>query len=75
MIMSEDWISSQEAKALLKRRDRQLRRYVQIGRLRSRPREGRVEYLREDVERLAQELPSEPQEPAPQLQLMPPGEF
>jgi hypothetical protein len=73
--MSEEWMNSQAARIHLHRTDRQLRRYVEIGQLRSRRRGRHVEYLRQDIERLAQELPSEAQEPAADLQLIPPSDL
>lgn len=55
--MSDDqWVSAHTAAARLKRTERQLRRYAQAGRVRSRLSGARVQYNAADVEQLATEL-------------------
>lgn len=72
---SPEWMSSAEAQRVLRRTPRQLRRYVESGRLRSRRLGTRVVYLRADVEHLVTQLPLDLPDSAPEVQLVPAGEL
>ena len=72
---NDEWMRSSEAQSYLGRTDRQLRRYVSSGRVRSRTRGGRVEYNRADLDTLRGELKEDPRPQAPDQQIVPAGEL
>lgn len=71
---NDEWFNAAEAQAYVNRTDRQLRRYAQQGRVRTRKRGGRVEYARADLDQLRDTLPDDP-EPRGGQQIVPAGEL
>ena len=71
---NDEWFNAAEAQAYVNRTDRQLRRYAQQGRVRTRKRGGRVEYARADLDELRDALPDDP-EPRGGQQIVPAGEL
>ncbi|KAB8139645.1 hypothetical protein F8S13_27310 [Chloroflexia bacterium SDU3-3] len=71
----DEWIDISEASRRIKRTDRQVRRYVEKGRIRSRRRGAYVEYHAGDVDTLAAELPQDERPRAEPQQLMTRGEM
>jgi len=55
----DEWIDIEEASRIMGRTSRQVRRYVERGRIQNRKRGVRVEYLASDVEAIAAELPQD----------------
>jgi DNA repair exonuclease SbcCD ATPase subunit len=76
--MSDDeWMPAAQAAEYLGKTDRQLRRYKSAGRVRSRVRSGRVEYHRNDLDKLRAELPEDarPRAAESTQQIIPAGEL
>ncbi len=71
---NDEWINATEAQAYIGRTDRQLRRYAQQGRVRTRKRGGRVEYARADLDLVRESMPDDP-EPRGGQQIVPAGEL
>ncbi len=71
---NDEWINATEAQAYVGRTDRQLRRYAQQGRVRTRKRGGRVEYARADLDLVRESMPDDP-EPRGNQQIVPAGEL
>lgn len=71
---NDEWINATEAQAYIGRTDRQLRRYAQQGRVRTRKRGGRVEYARADLDLVRESMPDDP-EPRGNQQIVPAGEL
>lgn len=71
---NDEWLNAAESQAYVNRTDRQLRRYAQQGRVRTRKRGGRVEYARADLDQLRDALPDDP-EPRGGQQIVPAGEL
>lgn len=71
---NDEWLNAAESQAYVNRTDRQLRRYAQQGRVRTRKRGGRVEYARADLDELRDALPDDP-EPRGGQQIVPAGEL
>ena len=73
--MSDDeWVSAPEAQAYVNRTDRQMRRYAQQGRVRTRKRGGRVEYARADLENIRDAM-GDDTAPRGNQQIVPAGEL
>lgn len=70
----DEWIDIEEASRRMQRTGRQVRRYVERGRVQSRKRGVRVEYLASDIEAIAAELPQD-QRPRVESQVMTRGEM
>lgn len=71
---NDEWLNAAESQAYVNRTDRQLRRYAQQGRVRTRKRGGRVEYARADLDTLREGFPDDP-EPRGGQQIVPAGEL
>ena len=71
----EQWIPANQAQRMIKRSDRQLRRFVEQGRLRRRMNRGHPEYNLADLEQLAATLRPDDRAEAPdQSIVIPPGQ-
>ena len=70
----DEWIDIEEASRRMQRTGRQVRRYVERGRVQSRKRGVRVEYLASDIEAIAAELPQD-HRPRVESQVMTRGEM
>ena len=70
----DEWIDIEEASRRMRRTSRQVRRYVERGRVQSRKRGVRVEYLASDIEAIAAELPQDSR-PRVESQVMARGEM
>jgi hypothetical protein len=75
MSNNDHYLSSREAQQTLGRTDRQLRRYAESGRVRTRVQGGRVQYHAGDVDRLRQELRPDDRPHVPDQQIIPAGEM
>lgn len=75
MSNNDEWMRSSEAQRYLERTDRQLRRYTQSGRLRTRVVSGRIQYHRGDLQQLRSELIQDTRLHAPEQQIIPAGEL
>jgi hypothetical protein len=75
MSNNDEWMTIRATQNYLHRGDRMIRKYVAAGRIRTRVRGRRVEYLRADVEALATELEPETREQIPEQAIVPPGEL
>lgn len=71
---NEEWLGAQQAQAYVGRTDRQLRRYAERGRVRTRKRGGRVEYSRADLDTIRETI-EEDTAPRAQQQIVPAGEL
>lgn len=71
----EQWLTSKEAQSYIDRTDRQLRRYAERGRVRTRTTAGRIQYNRADLDRLRSELPPDDRPKGPDTQIVPAGEL
>lgn len=68
---NSEWINAQAATEMLGRTDRQLRRYANSGRVRTRLQGQRVQYHRGDIEQLASELGEDTRPRVPEQQIIP----
>jgi len=75
MSNNDEWMRSNDAQKYLGRTDRQLRRYVQSGRLRTRVVSGRIQYHQGDLQQLRFELGEDTRQHAPEQQIIPAGEL
>jgi hypothetical protein len=75
MSNNDQWMSSREAQAYIGRTDRQLRRYAERGRVRTRTSAGRVQYHRGDLDQVRAELPPDDRPKGPETQIVPAGEL
>lgn len=64
----DEWMPAAQASTYLGKTDRQLRRYREAGRVRSRVRAGRVEYAKVDLDAVRAELPEDTRPRAPASQ-------
>ena len=71
---NEEWMGAQAAQDYVSRTDRQLRRWAEAGRVRTRKRGGRVEYAKADLDAIRETLEPDP-EPRNRQQIVPAGEL
>lgn len=69
-----EWLGAAQAQDYLGRTDRQLRRYAERGRVRTRKRGGRVEYNRADLDTIKETIEDDPA-PRSNQQIVPAGEL
>ena len=74
MSNNEEWMGAAAAQDYVGRTDRQLRRWAEAGRVRTRKRGGRVEYLKADLDAIRETLEPDP-EPRNRQQIVPAGEL
>ena len=74
MSNNEEWMGAAAAQDYVGRTDRQLRRWAEAGRVRTRKRGGRVEYAKADLDAIRETLEPDP-EPRRQQQIVPAGEL
>jgi hypothetical protein len=75
MTNTDEWVSAAQAAAYLGRTDRQVRRYKESGRVRTRNRGARIQYHKGDLERLRGELGDDIPPQAVSPQVLPAGEL
>ena len=74
MSNNEEWMGAAAAQDYVSRTDRQLRRWAEAGRVRTRKRGGRVEYAKADLDAIRETLEPDP-EPRSRQQIVPAGEL
>ena len=71
---NEEWMGAAAAQDYVSRTDRQLRRWAEAGRVRTRKRGGGVEYAKADLDAIRETLEPDP-EPRNRQQIVPAGEL